>query len=149
MIHGQVGYETRTPTFSVGIDLGTTHCALSSAPLGSDANPQVIGIPQVVNPGQTVTDELLPSFLYIPSAHEFADGALGLPWSDSNGFAVGRFAREHGAKVPDRLVSSAKSWLCHDGVDRNAGLLPFGAGPEVEKISPRDSVNHINTHLSE
>jgi molecular chaperone DnaK (HSP70) len=147
MIHGQVGDETRTPAFSVGIDLGTTHCAMSSAPLGSDANPQVIGIPQVVNPGQTVTDELLPSFLYIPSAHEFADGALGLPWSDSNGFTVGRFAREHGAKVPDRLVSSAKSWLCHDGVDRSAGLLPFGSGPEVEKISPINASTQYLKHL--
>ena len=147
MTDGQVGEGTATPKYSVGIDLGTTHCAISSAAIDSDANPVVMGIPQVVNPGQTAANELLPSFLYIPNAHEFADGALGLPWSQSSGFAIGRFAREHGAKVPDRLVSSAKSWLCHDGVDRRAGLLPFGAGAEVQKISPLTASTEYLKHL--
>jgi molecular chaperone DnaK (HSP70) len=34
------------------------------------------------------------------------------------------------------LVSSAKSWLCHTKVDRQARILPWGADKEVPKVSP-------------
>jgi molecular chaperone DnaK (HSP70) len=74
---------------------------------------------------------------------------LGLPWSENASFAVGRFAREHGAKVPDRLVVSAKSWLCHDGVDRTSGLLPFGASDDVEKVSPLEASTRYLKHIAQ
>jgi hypothetical protein len=35
-------------------------------------------------------------------------------------------------------VSSAKSWLCHPGVDRTAPLLPWAAPPDVPRLSPLD-----------
>jgi hypothetical protein len=42
-------------------------------------------------------------------------------------------ARSRGAATPIRLVSSAKSWLCHAGVDRRAAILPNDAPPEVAR----------------
>ena len=38
--------------------------------------------------------------------------------------------------MPGHLVSSAKSWLCHPGVDREADILPWGSPPEARRISP-------------
>jgi hypothetical protein len=52
---------------------------------------------------------------------------------------VGEFARLQGAKVPGHLVASAKSWLCHSGVDREAAILPWGSPPEARKLSPVDA----------
>ena len=93
-------------------------------------------IPQLVNLGETGTRELLPSFLYFPGPHDLPPGAAALPWDAQRSHIVGEFARNHGAKVPGRLVTSAKSWLCHAGVDRSAPLLPWSAPPDVQRISP-------------
>ena len=38
--------------------------------------------------------------------------------------------------MPGRLVTSAKSWLSHAGVDRTAAILPWGAKDDVNKVSP-------------
>ena len=136
--------------FIVGVDLGTTHCAMAGAPLEDPGTaPTVVDIPQVVQPGQVQAKPLLPSFLYLPSGHEFRDGAFALPWRDNLEYTVGAYARAHGAKVPDRVVSSAKSWLCHDGVDRTAGLLPFRAPDEVPKVSPIQASTRYLEHLAE
>lgn len=60
-----------------------------------------------------------------------------MPWSEGEPkWAVGLFARDHGGAVPGRLISSAKSWLCHPGVDRTAGLLPWHGAADVERMSP-------------
>ena len=46
-----------------------------------------------------------------------------------------------------RLVSSAKSWLSHSGVDRTAPLLPFRAPEGVEKISPLEATRRYLEYL--
>src|SRR5205814_1658260 len=75
-------------------------------------------------------------------------GALRLPWdAQAPKHAVGVFARDHGAVVPGRLVASAKSWLCHPGVDRTAGLLPWHGAPNVERLSPVDVSARYLEHL--
>ena len=80
---------------------------------------------------------LLPSFLYIPGEYDVAQDAIVRLWAaDQEEDVVGAFARDQGALVPDRLVSSAKSWLCHSNVDRRARILPWGAAAQVPKISP-------------
>src|SRR4029077_66020 len=48
-----------------------------------------------------------------------------------------------------RLVSSAKSWLCHAGVDRLAGLLPWTAPPDVARISPVEASARSPRHIVE
>lgn len=129
--------ETR---YSVGIDLGTTHCALSFVDLaqsqGETVVQQVMGITQLTSPGNVEEKVLLPSFLYLPHPDEFAPNDLMLPWESERRYAVGELARSQGVRTPIRVVSSAKSWLCHPGVDRRSALLPLDAPDEVEKISP-------------
>src|SRR5262249_39579574 len=61
---------------------------------------------------------------------------------------VGECARWLGAKASTQLVSSAKSWLCHPGVDRQAAILPWGAGPELAKLSPVDASAKLLEALS-
>ncbi|MDF1667563.1 MAG: hsp70 family protein, partial [Planctomycetota bacterium] len=55
--------------------------------------------------------------------------------------------REQGGLIADRLVASSKSWLCHDAVDRNADILPWGDEVEAKKISPVESARRILLHL--
>ena len=88
-------------------------------------------MPQLTAPGAVEALPLLPSFLYLPHADELAAGELALPWAADDRQAVGELARSRGAKTPIRLVSSAKSWLCHPGVDRRGAILPHDAPPEV------------------
>ena len=133
-------------SFAVGIDLGTTNCALAFAGDG-DAEPSPLPIPQVVAAGEVSDRPLLPSFLYFPAEAQFAKGALGLPWYPGARDVVGSFARAQGATTPVRLVSSAKSWLSHPGVDRRGEILPWGAPDEVPKVSPLQAAARYMAHL--
>jgi hypothetical protein len=137
--------------YAIGIDLGTTHCALSYVDLeasdGEKAAQQVLQIPQLTSPGSVEDHPLLPSFLYLPHADELAPGDLGLPWAAVQDHAVGEFARSRGAATPIRLVASAKSWLCHPGVDRRADILPAEAPAEVARISPLTASVRYLSHL--
>src|SRR5215470_5945318 len=109
--------------FVVGIDLGTTNtaCAFVDTPAGRGI--RVFEVPQLVGMGDVQPRSTLPSFLYLAGAHELPPGSLDLRWAPGRDFCVGVLAREQGARVAGRLVSSAKSWLCHGGVDRTAGIL--------------------------
>lgn len=139
--------------YSVGIDLGTTHCALSLHDLlqGEDPLPngtdRTVPIPQLTAVGTVEERSLLPSFLYLPSSAEFPPGGLALPWDPEPRTIVGEFARRHGVTVPTRLVSSAKSWLSHAGIDRTGALLPWQAPAEVERVSPVEASAQYLRHL--
>jgi hypothetical protein len=132
--------------FAVGIDLGTTHCALAVAPLEGEGTPEVMDVPQLVAQGQVEARPLLPSFLYF--AHE-SEGVQALPWDAERRFVVGEHARARGVDAPARVIASAKSWLSHPSVDRRAGILPLGAPDDVEKISPVETSWRYLEHLSE
>ncbi|MEO5606527.1 MAG: Hsp70 family protein [Polaromonas sp.] len=140
-----------TARYCLGIDLGTTHCALAwvdiAASEGEKTNHGVLEVPQLTAPGSVASLALLPSFLYLPHPSELAEGELALPWAADQNFAVGEMARSRGAQTPIRLVSSAKSWLCHTGVDRRAAILPSDAPPEVERISPLEASTRYLAHL--
>lgn len=137
--------------FTIGIDLGTTHCALSwvdtQASDGEKVVQGVLPIPQLTGPCAVEARDLLPSFLYLPHESELAPGDLNLPWNPSATFAVGEMARTRGAATPIRLVSSAKSWLCHPGVDRRSPLLPAEAPAEVARVSPLEASVRYLSHL--
>jgi hypothetical protein len=141
------------PRFSIGIDLGTTHSALAFTDMeGSDGEKTthgVLSIPQLTAPGAVEAQPLLPSFLYLPHADELAPGELSLPWNSDQQDIVGELARSRGATTPIRLVSSAKSWLCHPGVDRRASILPNDAPAEVARVSPLEASVRYLTHLRE
>ncbi|WP_454710688.1 Hsp70 family protein [Cupriavidus nantongensis] len=139
--------------YAIGIDLGTTHSAVSYVDLaasdGEQTSQRVLPVTQLTAPGAVDELDLLPSFLYLPHASELAPGDLNLPWNATRDFAVGEMARSRGAGTPIRLVSSAKSWLCHPGVDRRAAILPADAPPEVARVSPLEASVRYLTHLRE
>ncbi|RZA31733.1 MAG: Hsp70 family protein, partial [Lysobacteraceae bacterium] len=138
--------------YAIGIDLGTTHSALSYVDLqASDGEKTVDGVlpvPQLSGPGTVEALPLLPSFLYLPHPDELAPGETALPWSPGGeGFIAGEMARSRGATTPIRLVSSAKSWLSHPSVDRRAAILPHDAPEEVTRVSPLDASTRYLAHL--
>jgi molecular chaperone DnaK (HSP70) len=138
--------------YVIGIDLGTTNSALAyvepTVSAGNMAAPvERFIIPQVVALNDVAERPLLPSFVYIPASKEFPPGALELPWKTQSERVVGWFARDHGAKVPGRLVGSAKSWLSHQGVDRRSPILPWSAPEDVPRISPVDASCAFLEHL--
>ncbi len=139
--------------YAIGIDLGTTHCALSWFDLAGegarDRQATTLPIPQLTAPGTLDARPLLPSFLYLPFEGEFPAGSLALPWNDQDSQPIGEYARSHGVKVPARVVSSAKSWLGHAGVDRTSALLPWQAPAEVKRISPVEASTRFLDHLAQ
>lgn len=137
--------------YAVGIDLGTTNSVVAYLPLEGDVKgpPTVLSIPQLVHPGSVEARPLLPSCLYLPLEGEFPSGALGLPWDPARADVVGTLAKHHGALSPVRLVSSAKSWLCHPGLDRRAPWLPAGSPDDVPKVSPLQASARVLAHLRE
>ncbi|HEV3344922.1 MAG TPA: Hsp70 family protein [Pirellulales bacterium] len=145
----QVDEQSAPNRYIVGIDLGTTNSAVAYVD-GTDERLTVrtFAIPQLVAPGEVELRETLPSFHYEAAPGEFAAGALRLPWdAGDQGDVVGVFARDHGTNVPGRLISSAKSWLCHPGVDRTAELLPWHPAPDVERLSPVEASSRYLAHL--
>src|SRR5438874_2013597 len=124
--------------YAVGIDLGTSNSALAYADLSEqDPSVRVFEVPQLGAPETVQPRTLLPSHLYLASEHEQHAGSV----------LVGTYARDRGAQVPGRHVASAKSWLCHPAVDRTAAILPWGAPPEVERLSPVAASARILAHL--
>ena len=131
--------------YTVGIDLGTSNTVVAFAAAGED-RIQVLEIEQLVGRGELAARALLPSVRYHPAAGELDPATLRLVASAGEGqgappavlgeAVVGQYARELGAQVPGRAVASAKSWLSHAGVDRNAAILPWGAPEDVPRVSP-------------
>jgi molecular chaperone DnaK (HSP70) len=142
--------DPRDKRYIAGIDLGTTNSALFY--VDREKDPSVKGIrhfkiPQTTAPGETARLGVLPSFLYLPGEFDLRPGSLVLPWDKEPPHAVGAFARDQGARVPGRLVSSAKSWLCHARVDRTAKILPWHADNDVRKVSPVQATEAYLGHL--
>lgn len=136
--------------YSVGIDLGTTHSVVSFVDNQSDELElvhEIFPIPQLTALGSIEAKSQLPSFLYIANQDELSCEDVALPWDANPTTIVGQLARELGAKTPLRLVSSAKSWLCHLDVDRHAPILPLEAPEEVVQVSPVEATQQYLSHL--
>ena len=138
--------------YIIGIDLGTTNSVVAYIDRREDTKQgtsaiQVFPVPQLVAPGEVRSLPTLPSFLYFPTEHDLSSGSMKLPWEEQPDSVVGVLAREQGALVPGRQVSSAKSWLCHDAVDRRAKLLPWEAEPPEPMVSPVEASARYLTHL--
>jgi molecular chaperone DnaK (HSP70) len=129
---------------SIGIDLGTTNSALAWADARGPV--RIFDVPQLVAAGEVGGVGTLPSFLYFPADGERESGIVRLPWAAEPDAVVGVFARDHGALVPARQVSSTKSWLSNALVDRTAPLLPWGVegGP---RLSPVDASTRVLAHF--
>ncbi len=145
--------------YVIGIDLGTTNSAVSYVDLVSlqekknaqkacEKKPflKVFKIPQLTGHGEFTKKSVLPSFLYIPGEYDISKEALKHPWKKREDLFAGRFARDHGAKVPSRLVCSAKSWLCNPAADRKSKILPWGS-QGVDKVSPVIATSEYLSHI--
>jgi molecular chaperone DnaK (HSP70) len=135
------------PRYSIGIDLGTTNCAMAYAEIPAPGSVHLAAIPQLVGANEIADEPLLPSFLYIPGARDFPAGSTALPWNPAPRFVVGKLAQRRGAEVSSRLVSSAKSWLSYSSVDRTAAMLPWKAAEGLDRISPLDASAEYLSHL--
>lgn len=131
-----------SPSFVVGIDLGTTHTVVAYAPIDprrtkSAPDPQVFAIKQRT----TLTEEedllLLPSVVYAPVEGEIAGDPA---------WVTGEVARRRGSEVAGRAILSAKSWLSHASVDRTAAILPWGSA-DVAKLSPVEAETKLLEHV--
>lgn len=108
----------------IGIDLGTTNTTMAYRLPHQSATEQFPTMQQIT---QDLQEEhlILPSFLYFPLASE----GMEQP------FYVGTWARNRGAEVPDRVISSAKSWLCHASVNCRESFLPLHSeGPHLSPL---------------
>ena len=145
-----------SPRFLVGIDLGTTNTVVAYCEITDNLEQSKVSlfdIDQLIGPGEVVRKPLLPSFRYHPAQGQISSSDLTLPWEsqpvsgDIKNVIVGEWARELGAKVEGRQVSSAKSWLSHQAVDRSSDILPWAGAQDVDKVSPviasASYLNHI------
>jgi len=141
--------------YLIGIDLGTTNSVVAyidvyiDTPEVADAGSpiRVFPVPQLVAHGEVLTLPALPSFLYFPTEDELSAGAVSATWDENPPMVTGVLAREQGALVPSRQVSSAKSWLSYPGVDRRAKILPAQAEPPQPMISPVEASARYLMHL--
>jgi len=135
--------------YMVGIDLGTTNSvvAYTDTVTNHESEIKVFRIPQLTGAGVLEELDTLPSFLYLREGYEVSEASLVLPWSNGEKVIVGEFARERGAEVPHKLVSSSKSWLCNSKVDREDAILPWDGTDKIGKISPVNASSSILAHI--
>jgi hypothetical protein len=116
--------------FFIGIDLGTTHCALSYVDKGRS---KLFSICQTNESGGVIEEFLLPSVLYIEEGETQP--------------MVGRGALQLGIRIPPRMIHSSKSWLVNPYVSRNEKILPLEAGPKEKRLSPLECSAALLKHL--
>lgn len=133
--------------YTIGIDLGTTNCTMAYAK-GEGEITQFL-IPQIIAAGNQSDDPSLPSFVYFPLPEELKTKIAGIDWDAERNHCVGIFARERGSELPVRMIASAKSWLCHSGIDRRAAILPLNADEDSDKMSPLEACASLLKHLKE
>lgn len=135
--------------YVVGIDLGTTNSAVTY--VDTQETPwqiRLLDLPQLTAANQVESRDTLPSFHFQALPQDVASGGLKLPWhKEDQDWCVGFMARDEGIKLPGRLSASAKSWLCHSGVDREAKLLPWQASEDVDRLSPVDASSRYLAHI--
>ena len=136
--------------YAVGIDLGTSNSALALTPAEPEGSAQVLAIPQLFSLQGVGKLHMLPSALYLPLENELSSAGATLPWEGDplRAGLVGQFAREQGALMPDRLVASAKSWLCNPHVNPEEPVLPWNSDLEpAQKVSPFQASVRYLRHL--
>ena len=142
--------------YAVGIDLGTSNSALALLPIDANnendngsttADAHIVPITQLVSAQAREGMTTLPSAVYLPTEQEQRQ-LPEMPWQEGKSdYVIGSFARKHGALLPDRLITSAKSWLCNNRIDPKQPLLPWQSSLAERKMSPFDTQVAILKHL--
>lgn len=142
-------FVAQSSKYVVGIDLGTTNCAVAYVDTEStDRRVRTFRIDQMIDANTTAESDTLPSFHYqlLDSEISGVDRKHLFAWNSVSS-VVGVMARQRGAELPGRSISSAKSWLCHKMVDRESDLLPWGGDEDVDKISPVEASRRYLEHI--
>ena len=139
----------RDSRYIIGIDLGTTNSVVSYVDrYAENKSIETFPVMQIIASGEMDKNNSLPSFCYLPLDHELENDSLKLPWKTKEKNSIGIFARNHGSGIPERFINSAKSWLSHKGVDRTAGILPWGSEIAQDlKLSPVEVSRLILDHI--
>lgn len=143
--------------YIIGIDLGTTNTAVAYVDTRSaEQRVSVFEVPQLVAPGEMQSRRQLPSFVYLAGEHDLTAAETALPWDGGSRRVIGELARGQGARMPGRMISSAKSWLCHGGVDRKAPILPWSGQDHADdgafasnKLSPIQASAAVLAHIKQ
>ena len=106
-------------------------------------------IPQLSAPGKIEHNQLLPSFIYLPHQNEMTLENVALPWQQDELLCVGEYAREKSANAPNRVVASAKSWLCQENIDKRSGILPQNHAEDIEPFSPLQATIYYLEHIKQ
>lgn len=136
--------------YCVGMDLGTTNTVVYY--IDSELEnpvPEIFKIPQIVEFGEIEVKESLPSFIYLPDEKEVPEGGLDLPWGENIGFSIGEFAKKNSSTIPNKVISSAKSWLSVDNVDRLAPILPWNRKNSEKQLSPVQATQKILHYIKD
>lgn len=139
------------PEYSIGIDLGTTNCALAYAAIGrADGESTVLAIAQRADLVSWVERSTLPSFLYLPTEREL-EAMGGERRGLVDGWIIGSAAQQRLLVAPERVAHSAKSWLCQHAVGPATPFLPWRSTAigEAEKVSPLGAATRLLAHLRE
>lgn len=135
--------------FIIGIDLGTTNCTMAYIDPSDITHIQQFSIPQIIANATQGEHQSLPSFLYFPLEQELKAKTSAIEWDADRPYCVGIHAKERGSQIPARLIASAKSWLCHLGVNRRDKLLPLDQEELTLKMSPLEACSALLRHLKE
>ncbi len=129
----------------LGIDLGTSHCAM--ALVDESGSNRLLPIEQADGPYQIFADTLLPSILFLPAESELSPEQWKMPWSEGPVPLLGRWARQLATHNSARTIRSAKSWLCFG--ERREGHVPrLPLGSQVEgKLTAREVSTELLRHL--
>lgn len=133
--------------YIIGIDLGTTNSVVSYVDTEKNETVELFRITQPVDEGAAEKRDMLPSFVFLPEAHDMSAGGTVLPWPEKNAGIIGEYARNRGEELPMRLVSSSKSWLCNPMIDRNSPVLPWKGDGDLSKLSPVEASSAILNHI--
>lgn len=137
------------PTRVVGIDLGTTNTvAAVNSWNGETHTATIVPLLQYTDVDELERLPQLPSVLYHALPEErFGEHTPTKPW------VVGKHAKRRGSETPERVITSAKSWLCHPAVDRTAAILPWVSRnderdeTDLTRLSPVDASAAILRHV--
>ena len=97
-------------SFIIGIDLGTSNCAVAFTDPGGGAKAKIVDfpVPQLVRPGEQSARPLFPSVVYQPFDGEFPAGSTTMPWNDG-AKVTGEFARWKTHQIPQHTITSTKN----------------------------------------
>lgn len=135
----------------VGIDLGTSNITLSYGNVGSE-EIHSFDIAQISAPGQFHEKKSLAASLLLGLSETEGEEQKKLPWFEGKESELalsstsGSYAKDRSLEASERVVLSAKSWLCHKHLDPKTPLLPWGSSLE-KKVSAFDTIKAFLEHL--